>query len=212
MLIAKVYAEEWEVDDRLAPFGVTRAEILRIIPPIVAAKADAVEDDPASAAGQFAYIYGTRVTRGLFRSKKYLLHRERGIEAVRHPDRDLKIVYQSVDLAGVRSHDPQAISGKGAGATHLIDQGLLFSDKELAALNPSTIKPLNTGIWFLCVSIDGDTVGVELSLPSTIEGDNFGKFIERIMILDPGSGAKIGMVENGDEDDAAEFEPKISRK
>lgn len=210
MLVAKVYAEEWEIDERLVPFGVTRTEILRIIPVIVAAKADAVDDDPASAAGQFAYIYGTREMRGLFRSKKYLRHRERGIEAVRHPDRDLKIVYQSVDLAGVRSHDPKAISGKGAGASHLIDQTMLFSDKELDALNPSTIKPLNTGTWFLCVSIEDDIVGVELSLPSTITDDNFGRFIERILILVPGSGTKLDFAV--DDDDAAEFEPKISRK
>jgi hypothetical protein len=211
MLIAKVYAEEWEIDQRLAPFGVTRAEILRIIPLIVAAKADAVDDDPASAAGQFAYIYGTRYLRGLFRSKKYKSHRERGIEAVRHPDRDLKIVYQSVDLAGVKGHSPRAISGKGSGAGHLIDQGMLFSEKELEKLNPSTIKPVDTGTWFLCVSIEDEIVGVELSLPSNIEGDNFGAFIERIFIVEPGAGAKL-IADSDDGDDAAEFEPTVSRK
>ncbi len=131
------------------------------------------------------------------------------MEAARHPDRDLIIVYQSVDLAGVESHAPQAVSGKGSGAEHLIEQGMLFSGKELAALNPSTIKPVDTGTWFLCVSIDDDKIGMELSLPSTVENGNFGKFIERILIQKPGGSDQLT---GRDDSTAVEFEPVISRK
>jgi hypothetical protein len=209
MLAVRVYSDEWDVDQRLQPFGVTRAELLRIVPLIAGARADSVDDDPLSAAGQFAYIYGTRYVRGLFRSKKYLLHREQGIEAVRHPDRDLKIVYQSVDLAASRGHEPRAISGKGSGAERLITQGMLFSEKELESLNPSTVTPINTGVWFFCVSINDDDIAAELSLPSKVTGDNFGKFIERIFILWPGQPAK-SMTDS--DDGAVEFEPAVSRK
>ena len=80
MLSPHVYREEWEVAARLMPFGVTRAELLEVVRGVVAARADAVDDDPLSAAGQFAYIYGTRYTRALFRSKGYLPYRREGIE------------------------------------------------------------------------------------------------------------------------------------
>src|SRR4051794_33947771 len=99
MLAARIYDEEWEVDPRLIPFGATREGIFEVVRGVVGARADAVENDPVTAAGQFAYIFGTRFLRALFRSKGWLLLREDGIESVIHPERPLRIVYQSVDLA-----------------------------------------------------------------------------------------------------------------
>src|ERR1051326_8186673 len=188
MLAARIYVEEADVARRLEPFGVTRDELIRIVREVVGARADAVDDDPIGTAGQFAYIYGTRHLRGTLRPKKYLRHREENIEAVKHPDRDLKIVYQSVDLAASRSHEPRAISGKGAGADRVIDaaQGSLFTDEELERLNPLTFGDINTGVWFFCVSVDGDKVCAELSLPHCIGGKNFKRFLERIFIVNPG--------------------------
>jgi hypothetical protein len=213
MQAARIYAEDWEVAARLQPFGVTREELIRVVQEVVAARADAVDDDPLGAAGQFAYIYGTRHLRGLLRPKKWLRYREENIEAVRHPDRNLKIVYQSVDFAALRSHEPRAVSGKGAGADRVIDsaQGRLFTDDELDRLNPSTIKAINTGIWFFCVSVDGDNICAELSLPHSIGGRNFRRFLERIFIVKSGEWPSLKVVP-GTPDDIFEVEPKITRK
>ena len=56
---------------------------------------------------------------------------------IKQPDRKLKILYQSVDLAADDRHDPQAVSGKGSGADRLIfsGHGRLFDGDELNALN-----------------------------------------------------------------------------
>jgi hypothetical protein len=213
MLAARIYAEEVEVDRRLQGFGVTREELIRIVREVVAARADAVEDDPVTAGGLFAYIYGTRHLRGVFRQKKWLRHRQENIEAVKHPGKDLRIVYQSVDLATSWIHNPRAISGKGSGADRAIDlaQGSLFTDEELNRLNPTTIEAINTGVWFFCVSVDGEDVRAELSLPASIEGRNFKDFIERIFIVAGGQweGAKVTPIYSAD---VIEFEPKVTRK
>ena len=210
MLAPRIYREEWEVDRRLLPFGVTQAELLEIVRGVVAARADAVEDDPLTAEGQFAYIYGTRHTRALFRSKGYLRHRKENIEAVRHPDRALSIVYQSVHLASCDDCDPRAISGKGAGADRVIDaaQGSLVFPDEVVRRHQGGV---NTGIWFFCVSVDGDDVRAELSLPTSVAGGNFDGFIERIFIVRPGDWAKVEISDNHNSD-ATEFEPTVTRK
>lgn len=207
---SRLYTTDLEVDERLVPFLVTRAELMPIVHQVVAARADAVEDDPVTAEGQFAYIYGTRHVRGIFRRKKYLLDRVNNVEAVKHPDRNLKIVYQSVDLAAAVEHDPQAVSGKGSGADRLINlaQGSLFPRKQLE--RPDLIAPVNKGVWFFCVSVVGDDVRAELSLPSAIENNNFNGFIERIFIVRGGEWPKLKIAPKPA--DVAEFEPKVTRR
>jgi hypothetical protein len=97
MLAARIYADTWDVDARLVPFEATRRELVEIVKGVVGARADAVENDPVTAEGLFAYIFGTRYLRSIFRSKGYLLHRKDNIEGVSHPARNLRIIYQSVD-------------------------------------------------------------------------------------------------------------------
>src|ERR1700733_7819960 len=134
MLATRYYRETWEIDSRLVPFGATRQEFWRVVAGVVGARADAVENDPATAEGQFAYIYGTRFLRSLLRTKGYLLYRQDNIEGVQHPDRDLRIIYQSVDLAASWLHDPRPVSAKRAGSERIVDsaQGSLFTPEELA--------------------------------------------------------------------------------
>ncbi|MEH2472083.1 hypothetical protein V1281_006730 [Nitrobacteraceae bacterium AZCC 2161] len=212
MLSPRLYTETWDIDVRLQPFGVSRAELIEVVRGVVAARADAVTDDPVTAEGLFAYIYGTRFLRGLFRPKGWLRIREDGIEAVRHPQRNLKVVYQSVDLAASSQH-PRAVSGKGAGADRLIDlgQGSLFSDEEIAAANPVKVGEIDTGVWFFCVSVIGDDVRAELSLPSGVKNGNFDGFLERIFIVRPGEWAELAFQPDVG-DDAVEFEPIVTRK
>lgn len=212
MLTARIYAEDWDVDKRLVPFGVTRHELLRVVQAVVGARADAVPDDPVSAGGLLAYIYGTRHLRALFRPKKWIAYREQNVEAVKHPSIDLKIVYQSVDIASSELHSPRAISGKGSGADRIIDsaQGTLFSREQLQGKNPVTLSQINSGVWFFCVSVDGDEVRAELSLPSSIEGGNFRGFLERIFIVRGGDWSAMRVVP--DDDDVVEFEPVVTRR
>jgi hypothetical protein len=213
MLATRFSIEPWDVDARLAPFGVTRTELWRVVAGVVAARADAVENDPATAEGQFAYIYGTRFLRALFRTKGYLLYRQDNIEGVEHRERSLKIIYQSVDLAASWLHDPRPVSAKGSGSDRIVDsaQGSLFTPEQLASAEAIKLEPINTGVWYFCVSVDGDNVRAELSLPSTIENKGFGRFIERIFIVGGGDGSEL--VKKLQPDTApAEFQPVITRK
>lgn len=208
MIAARVY-QRGDADSRLQPFGVTKEALQDIVKMVVAARADAVPDDPLSAEGQFAYIFGTRGVRQAFRAAGWIRHREENIEAVRHPDRPLRVVYQSVDLAGSLSHLPRAVSGKGSGADRAIDgaQGSLFPDDAA----PVLMAPIDTGVWFFCVSVNGDDVRAELSLPSGISNGNFAGFLERIFIVGQGEWQSLVPAE-GEGSEPAEFEPIISRK
>jgi hypothetical protein len=204
-----IYKEDWEIDRRLVPFLVTRPELVEVARAVVAGRADAVDNDPLSAEGLFAYIFGTRSTRALLRRKGWLLHRAENIESVRHPKQDWLITYQSVDLAATVSHWPRAISGKGAGADRFIDaaQGELFPSTE----SISHFKPENLGAWFYCVSVNGDDVRAELSRPIGVGGGNFDGFMERIFIIREGEWSKIAALplpKGG----TAEFEPIVTRK
>ena len=214
MLVARIYSEEWEVTERLwAVFGVSRDELLPIVAEVVGARADAVLDDPINAAGQFGYIHGTRNTRGLFRSRGWLNFRKDNIEGVRHPERDLKIVYQNVDLAASRTHSPQPISAKGSGSERLIDEacGSLFSEDELDALSGVHKGGNTTGVWYFCVSVNGDDVRAEFSVPTSISGGRFKGFIERIFIVSTGEWGGLN-IEKHPEADAVEIEPVVTRR
>lgn len=205
-----IYKEDWEIDPRLVPFDVTRAELVEVARAVVGARADTVDNDPLSAEGQFAYIFGTRSTRALWRTKGWLLHRAENIESVKHPKVDWLVTYQSVDLAAGLIHGPRAISGKGEGAGRFIDaaQGDLFASEEAA---PSIFKPENLGAWFFCVSVNGDDVRAELSRPLRVSGGNFDGFIERIFIIRGGEWPKLSVLPIPD-GGPADFEPAVSRK
>lgn len=214
MIPARIYNEEWTVDARLSEtFGVTREQLIQIVKEVVGARADAVENDPITAAGQFAYIHGTRNVRALFRTRGWNLFRKDNIELVRHPERDLTISYQSVDLAASESYSPLAISGKGAGAERAIEEAQLslFSPAELERPDPRALATINTGMWFFCVSVVGDDVRAELSLASGVSGGNFSGFIERIFIVKKGEWDSIRLG-SGRDSDAVDFEPIIIRK
>lgn len=214
MLATRYYREPWDIDSRLVPFGATREEFWRVVAGVVGARADAVENDPATAEGQFAYIYGTRFLRSLLRTKGYLLYREDNVEGVQHPDRNLKIIYQSVDLAASWLHNPRPVSAKRSGSERIVDsaQGSLFTPEELSSAQAITFEPINTGVWYFCVSVDGDDVRAELSLPSTIENGVFGQFIERIFIIGGGEWGDLAKKLRPDDVPPAEFEPVVTRK
>lgn len=153
----------------------------------------------------------------MFKAGGWIRHREDNVESVRHPERAVKVVYQSVDTAADWLINPKAISGKGSGADRMISaaQASLFTAEELGVETQAAIDGLTPGVWFFCVSVDGDDVRAELSLPSGVARGNFDGFIERIFIIRQGEWASlnVGHNESGSRDDfTAEFEPVITRK
>ena len=79
--------------------------------------------------------------------RRYLLYRQDNIEGVEHSDRNLKIIYQSVDLAASWLHDPQPVSAKGSGSDRVVDsgQGSLFTAEQLSSVEAIKFEPINTG-------------------------------------------------------------------
>lgn len=215
MLVARIYAEEWEIDARLAKFGVTRDELITVVRATLADRSNAVDADPLNAPGTLAYFSGTRHLRWLFLAKdaKWKIDRERNIESVLDHTTGLKIAYQNVDIAASDKH-PKAISGKKAGTAKAITnaQGSLFPPGELPnAIDQASVARLNSSIWYLCVSFDGDEVRAELSLPASVQNGNFYGFIERIFLVKGGKWADFS-IRDGSDDTPIEFEPKIVRR
>jgi hypothetical protein len=213
MATAHLYVNDIEIDTRLSAFDATREELINIVREVVGARADAVDDDPITAAGLFAYIHGTRHTRALFRSKGWRHERKENIEAVRHFESNLKIIYQSVDVACDEKHIPQAISGKGSGAERAIDlaQGSLFPDGELDAVTFQPVTAPPVGVWFFCVSVNGEDVRAELSKAAGVSNGNFRQFEERIFIIRKGEWENVRVKEDV-EPDGVEFVPVVRRK
>jgi len=214
MPATRIYSEDWEIDARLAELcGATRLELVQVVRDVVAAKADAIDLDPRSAPGLLAYIFGTRGIRALFRRKGWSIDRHEGVEATKHPTRDLKIIYQSVDVAASKISDPRAVSGKGSGADRIVEsaQGLLFTDEMLAKAAGGYFDKAQSGAWFFCVSVIDDEAYAELSIPSAITGGNFGQFAERIFIVRNGEWGGL-RIKDDEASTAVEFEPVVTRK
>jgi hypothetical protein len=212
MAAPKLFLEDWSIEAKLnATFGVSRQDLIGVVRDVVAARADAVEDDPLSAAGQFAYIYGTRSIRQALRRAGWIRHRQDNLELAKHPERDILVAYQSVDLACSQTHNPQAISGKGAGAERVIDTQSLFSAEEMSGTARDT--DFQTGMWFFCVSVVGDEVRAELSMSGGLEAGNFKPFIERIFVIRQGEWDSLrGAGDGGSDEGPVEFKPSIARK
>lgn len=212
MIQAKLYVEDWEVNDRLKPFGVERDDLLKIVDEVVAARADAVEDDPVFAPGMFAYIYGLRTLRQVFRRAGWHSYRQDNIEGVRDPQSGRRIIYQNVDVACSLSVGPRAISSKGPGSKGVVDaaQGGLFDWTELERIGPQELEKANIGVWYFGVSVEDDKASAELFLPAVVEGNNFQGYIERIFLITKMDKASPEIMHNDDADD--DYGPVILRK
>lgn len=213
MLSAKVYSEDWEVNERLLPFKFSRSELLEVAQKTLAERSNTIDIDVASAQGQLAYIHGSRHLRLLAVSKNYKVSRDKNIESSICSDSGIMVAYQNVDVACANFRAPKAISGKKSGSAELIDraQGCLFSSREIPeTIDLKKVARLNSSLWYFCVSFDEDSFSAELSLPASIQGNNFSGFIERIFIA---KGQQwFGKPVETTEGDYAELEPKITRK
>lgn len=183
MTETKVFREDHEVAPRLSLFGATKDELLRVVELAAGGRADAVPNDPVTAGGQFSYIFGTRGLREVFIPKGWRKDNTKGIESVIHPESEIKLIFQNVDLACDSIKPPKAISGKGMASEEIIALSTAFLFKEMEKDHQ---KRLNRTVWFFCVSANGEDVRAELSLPVGIKGKQFSGFAERIFILKHG--------------------------
>lgn len=70
----------------------------------------------------------------------------------------------------------------------------------------------NAATWFFCVSINGDDVRAELSLPRSVDADNFNGFIERIFIVADGYWGGSGIVDLDNDPGGDDIEPIVTKK
>jgi hypothetical protein len=211
MLATRIYAEPVEVEDRLALFGVTREDFFPIVQQVVAARADTIALDSKMNAGMKAFLAGLRHTRLLFVSKGYVPDDTKNIESSVHPETGVKVIYQNVDLACSVARGPKAISAKGSASDRMIEnaQGLLFDLEDIPELYQSSDIDAENSVWFFCVSVDGDDVAAEFSRPARMKNRNFDRFIERILIVQPGEWAVREVDQSPTADD---YEFSMSRK
>jgi len=214
--VLSIVKEPLDVATILMEFGVERDQLLDVVAAVVAERANAVPNDPVTAEGQFAYIYGTRHTRFVFQKAGYVNGRENGVEFVEHPDTGVKVLYQSVDGACDVTRSPKAISGKGDGSAAIVNRAQslpLFPEGELAEVLPPSVEEKNSSVWYFCVSVVQGKVAAELSRPARIDGPNFVHFIERIFILKPEEWGDFEVQRNDTDDfDTVDVEPVVSRK
>lgn len=196
--------EEPEVAARLRElFDVSVEDIIGIVLAAAGAKADAIDDDPLTTPGTFAYIYGTRAIRQTFRARGWKVDRRDGVESVVNLDRGLKLVFQNADLAAVEHQDPKAVSEKGNASERAVRlaQGWLFPEMEREEVSRETAH-----LWFLFTSIDGTDIRAELSRPRAIADGQFAGFHERIFILNRGDLDKLSV---GFDDDGPIDVPEV---
>ena len=210
MAETKIFKESYDVAPRLNLFGVSRDELIRVVELAAGGRADAVPNDPLTAGGLFSYIYGTRGLREVFIPKGWYKDHTKGIESVVHPESEIKIIFQNVDIACDVSRPPKALSGKGMASEEIIDLSTAFLFEEM---EKDRQKLLNRTVWFLCVSANGEDVRAELSLPLGIEARQFSEFAERIFILNYGEWDPTTIsYETDDSPIVEDYDVAISRK
>ena len=217
MLKTKIVSEPQDVEARLAEFGATRQDLIRIALSALAARNDSVLDDPKTARGLFSYLYGVRAMRQAFCPAGYERISKQNIESVYDAANARKIMFQTVDCACL-NQAPQAISDIGSGKESLIENShrtpYLFKhmqdeeerrEKELTEFDRAQA-------WYLCVAFINDTVACELSRPLGVVDKQFSDFDERIFILREGEGGPSGLLNLEDDAPRLEIKPVILKR
>jgi hypothetical protein len=186
-----------EVISRLADFGVSQRSVAQVGHAARAARNDSVPNDPKTAPGQHAYIYGVRAMRDAFSAPRYAVHSKQNIESVFDITAGRKIMFQTVDLACNEHHRPQPISEIGPAKETIIEcsTGYLFDDmqrdEDARRLEMSAYDRAEA--WYVCTSFQDDQVDCELSRPIGVHEKKFAGFHERIFILLGDGGSSIDL-------------------
>ncbi|QOJ23826.1 MAG: hypothetical protein HRU78_09350 [Gammaproteobacteria bacterium] len=208
MFQTRILADSLDVNLRLETLGITKQELVTIAISAATARNDAVSIDPINAPGQLSYIFGTRAIRLALLPKGWVLDRTDNIEATFNKELNIKIIFQNVESA-CSKQPPKAISSKGDATKRLVANNSLYLWPEMEhEFNAQE----NTSVWFLCVSTKNDEIRAELSRPHSIEGNQFGEFIERIFILTDNNWNPINHIEDTSNLNNQEFDIQVTRK
>lgn len=209
-----------DAEQEMAQFGLTLPVAQKVARAASAGRASALDIDVAFAPGMFSHIYGHRQLRRELLPRGWRLGRQNNVESVVNDELAIQIVFQNVDLACDLAHSPQAISGKGAGARKLVQDGLQGElwDKPTIGINPGqtvTRYGLAPSVWMFCVSDDGKRLRAELSKPENFEGNQFGRFSKRIFVLDEEIGdhsENLVVPPSNDDDIGMDVEVEVVRR
>ena len=211
-----IYEEPFERDKRLRELGLSRESLIQIVEACVIGRGETTDNDPRSAGGYFAYSFGTRRMRELYRGKDgWDKGQCDGIETIDHHGRKIRIGVVSTDSGTcVNSRSPRNKTYKGPAAEKVTD---LNSQIEMHFVDGNgqplpRIESVNDyTMWYLCVFDSGSTVRAELSMPVTFRCGYFVKFAERIFIVGPGEWDTIEHIEPLEETEP-DLEIEIRRK
>lgn len=200
------------VREELGKLGLTPDVVRTIARKAAAAKSEALEIDPSSTPGTFAYIYGVRAIRmTLLTFDGWRLSRAGNVESTVNDELGIQVCFQNVDIACTDRH-PQAISGKGAGSRKLIQDGQaeLFDREATEAVDAIGSTPT---VWVLCVSTEGKKLRAEVSCPEAFEGNQYDGFSKRIWVVDEDLAPAPDRIDRPDDGDGPmEHEVRIAKK
>ena len=172
--------EDSEVESKLAFYDLEKDLLSEVARRAVAASRDATNNHPSNAPGTFSYLYGTQALRDLFLGETWVLDRKDGIESILNIEKNIKVVFQNVDIACSKEKEPKPRSGKGAGS----ERACFGNQLKLFPHLPTFVEPQNEEsviTLYLMVSNVNGKIGVELSRPIITNG-TFSSFVERIFI------------------------------
>lgn len=171
---------EYDVEDRLATFGLIRDQFLAIGAVAVGRARDASPLMPVNAPGTLGYIYGVKELREQLLDGFWSVDRTCGIESVINRTLGIRIGFQNVDRACDPVFMPIPRSLKGSAAEGMSGPNLFeYSEVEAGPLTGVLSDGIPT--YYVMVGEDGS---VELSHP-VIQNGSFKHFHERIFIYSP---------------------------
>lgn len=217
-----VVSEPLDAEQELSQLGLKVSIVQKVARAASAGRASALDIDVAFAPGMLSHIYGNRHLRLELLPLGWRKGRFNNVESVINDDLGIQVIFQNVDMACVHDHSPQAISGKGAGARQLVQNGLqseLWENPVNPPIDPTNLdskRGVTPTVWVCCVSNDGKRLRAEISKPGNFQGDQFEDFSKRIFVLEEEGGAdpditiKPSSGDDGDED--FDIEVNVAKK
>ena len=161
-----------------------------------------------NAPGTLAYHYGLLETRVQFLGQKWEISRKGGIEVIFHVEKNIKLGYQNVDLACVRTITPNPRTGKGVGSERECEANLFEYFGVAAPKMTHSTKDI-VPVFYIMVDERG---AVEVSRP-VIEDKKFTGFIVRAFVSDGSDLDEQEVVPSGDlEAPVDDFEVPVVRR
>lgn len=202
--------EEWDVDQRLNDFDLTREHLLDIVQACAGAYGGCTDNDPPTAKGWELWRWGVRSSRERLLPEGWDKDDTGGFSTVVNHRRQIRIAIASTDDATGRlgEQDPQNRSRKGPASERAttINQLLLPGSEDWPRAE-GLIDQYET--WHICVYVKGNAVRAELSRFNGFEAGYLADCYERIILLRDGDWE---ILDFGDDDLGPEFEVEVQRR